>query len=65
VRVRPGPTGLGYFIPRNEDRRPRHDFKRHLAIALASASLSPDGRPSWLCRWASFQTLIKAAPFAE
>jgi len=47
-------------------RHPRHDFKRHLAIALArECELVPDGRPSWLCRWASFQALIKAAPFAE
>ncbi len=47
-------------------RHPRHDFKHHLAIAIArECELVPDGRASWLCRWASLQALIRTAPFAE
>src|SRR5262245_51914559 len=43
-----------------------HDFKRDLASALAcEGELVPDGRPTWLCRRACFQALIKAARFID
>jgi hypothetical protein len=47
-------------------RHPRHDFKRHLTAAIRrEAEAVPDGRISWLSRWAGFARLIAAAPFTE